>query len=89
MHALFCELSSNITLSCPDIYRIRELADRYGFIFVCDDTVAGFVNIDVLPYADVVVTSLMKRFYGASNVTSGRYVPFPSPNPYAYACNEN
>lgn len=85
VHVLVCELPSNVTLSCPDIHRIRELADRYGFIVVCDDTVAGFVNIDVLPYADVVVTSLTKGFSGTSNVTGGRYVPLPSQNPYTHA----
>lgn len=60
MHALFCELPSNVTLSCPDIHRIRELEDRYGFIVAHDETIAGCVNIDVLPYVDVVVTSLTK-----------------------------
>ncbi|OJJ81830.1 uncharacterized protein ASPGLDRAFT_49797 [Aspergillus glaucus CBS 516.65] len=78
VHVLFCELPSNVTLSCPDIHRIRELADRYGFIVVCDDTVAGFVNIDVLPYADVVVTSLTKGFSGSSNVTGGSIVINPN-----------
>lgn len=86
VHALFCELPSNVTLSCPHIHRIRELADQYGFIVVCDDTVAGFVNVDLLPYVDVVVTSLTKGFSGASNVTGGRYAPFPFLN--TKPCNE-
>jgi cystathionine gamma-synthase len=72
--ALFCEVPSNIKLPSPNVFRIQALAKRYGFIIVCDDTVAGYVNIDVLPYVDVSVSSLTKTFSGASNVTGGGYV---------------
>lgn len=78
VHALFCELPSNVTLACPDIHRIRKLADQYGFIVACDNTVAGFFNIDILPYVDVVMTSLTKGFSGASNVTGGSLVINPT-----------
>ncbi|KAL5003211.1 pyridoxal phosphate-dependent transferase [Aspergillus recurvatus] len=78
VHALFCELPSNILLSSPDLRRLRGLADRYGFIVVCDDTVAGFVNLDALPLVDVMVSSLTKTFSGASNVTGGSVILNPS-----------
>ena len=71
IHALFCELPSNITLASPNLRRIRALADQYGFVVACDDTVAGYVNIDALPYVDVMMSSLTKTFSGASNVTGG------------------
>ena len=74
IHTLFCELPSNIKLSSPNLHRIRALADQYGFIVACDDTVAGYVNIDALPYVDVMMSSLTKTFSGSSNVTGGRYV---------------
>jgi cystathionine gamma-synthase len=74
IHTLFCELPSNIKLSSPNLRRIRTLADQYGFIVACDDTVAGYVNIDALPYVDVMMSSLTKTFSGSSNVTGGRYV---------------
>ncbi|KAE8389071.1 pyridoxal phosphate-dependent transferase [Aspergillus alliaceus] len=81
--ALFCELPSNIKLSSPNIFRIQALAERYGFIIVCDDTVAGYVNIDVLPYVDVIVSSLTKTFSGASNVTGGGLVVNPGSRHYS------
>ncbi|THC92703.1 hypothetical protein EYZ11_007810 [Aspergillus tanneri] len=71
--ALFCELPSNIKLSSPNLHRIRALADKYGFIVACDDTVAGYANIDAIPYVDVMMSSLTKTFSGFSNVTGGRW----------------
>lgn len=78
VHVLFCELPSNILLSSINLLKIRALADKYGFIVACDDTVAGHVNLDALPYVDVMVTSLTKTFSGASNVTGGSLVINPS-----------
>ncbi|KAF7615853.1 hypothetical protein AFLA_009359 [Aspergillus flavus NRRL3357] len=77
IRALFCELPSNITLASPNLCRIRALADIYGFVVACDDTVAGYVNIDALPYVDVMMSSLTKTFSGASNVTGGCLVINP------------
>lgn len=70
--ALFCELPSNVLLSSPPLQRLRELADEYGFYIACDDTVAGFINLDPMPYVDVMLTSLTKIFSGASDATGGR-----------------
>ncbi|KAJ6182927.1 hypothetical protein N7485_001569 [Penicillium canescens] len=78
IHALFCELPSNILLSSVNLNKIRALADNYGFIVACDDTVAGYANLDALPYVDVMITSLTKTFSGASNVTGGSLVINPS-----------
>jgi cystathionine beta-lyase/cystathionine gamma-synthase len=70
--ALFCELPSNILLCSPNLPQIRTLADKYDFIVACDDTVAGFVNLDAISYVDIMVSSLTKTFSGTSNVTGGR-----------------
>ncbi|GAB1197104.1 hypothetical protein APSETT444_006390 [Aspergillus pseudonomiae] len=78
IRALFCELPSNITLASPNLHRIRALAYKYGFVVACDDTVAGYVNIDALPYVDVMMSSLTKTFSGASNVTGGGLVINPN-----------
>ncbi|KAL4798542.1 pyridoxal phosphate-dependent transferase [Aspergillus venezuelensis] len=78
VHALFCEFPSNILLSSPDLQKLRELADEHGFIIACDDTVAGFVNLDALPFVDVMVSSLTKTFSGKSNATGGSLVLNPS-----------
>ena len=71
--ALFTEFPSNPLLQSADLARIRGLADRYGFWVVVDETVGNFVNVHVLQYADVVVSSLTKVFSGDSNVMGGRW----------------
>jgi len=71
--ALFTEFPSNPLLRSANLPRLRELADRYDFLIVVDETIGNFVNVQVLPYADIVVSSLTKIFSGASNVMGGRY----------------
>ena len=70
--ALFCEFPGNPLLISPDLCRIRSLADRYDFAVVVDETIGNFINVNVLPYADVVVSSLTKVFTGECNVMGGR-----------------
>lgn len=70
--ALFCEFPGNPLLICPNLQRIRSLADKYNFAVVVDETIGNFINVNVLPYADVVVSSLTKIFSGESNVMGGR-----------------
>lgn len=69
--ALFCEFPGNPMLKCPDLKRIRELADKYDFGVVVDETIGNFINVHVLPYADIVVSSLTKIFSGECNVMGG------------------
>ncbi|KAH8592256.1 pyridoxal phosphate-dependent transferase [Bisporella sp. PMI_857] len=69
--ALFCEFPGNPSLKCPDLKRIRRLADTYDFAVVVDETIGNFINVHVLPYADVVVSSLTKIFSGECNVMGG------------------
>ncbi|KAL8798547.1 MAG: hypothetical protein Q9182_006580 [Xanthomendoza sp. 2 TL-2023] len=71
--ALFCEFPGNPLLQCPDLGRIRTLGDRYDFAVVVDETIGNFLNIHVMPHADVIVSSLTKVFSGDSNVMGGRY----------------
>ncbi|KOS17773.1 Cystathionine gamma-synthase [Escovopsis weberi] len=68
---LFCEFPGNPLLTCPDLQRIRRLADAYDFAVVVDETIGTFANINVLQYADIVVSSLTKIFSGDSNVMGG------------------
>lgn len=75
--ALFTEFPGNPLLKSPDLRRIRALADKYDFAVVVDETVGNFININVLPYADVVVSSLTKIFSGDSNVMGGSAVLNP------------
>lgn len=75
--ALFCEFPGNPMLKCPDLKRIRQLADTYDFAVVVDETIGNFINVHVLPYADVVVSSLTKIFSGECNVMGGSAILNP------------
>ncbi|EPS40310.1 hypothetical protein H072_5867 [Dactylellina haptotyla CBS 200.50] len=74
---LFCEFPSNPLLRTPDIRRLRSLANKHHFVIVVDETIGNFVNVDVLPYADILVSSLTKVFSGDSNVMGGSCVLNP------------
>ncbi|CAG8066209.1 unnamed protein product [Penicillium salamii] len=77
IQVLFCEIPSNPLLRTPDLRRIRDLADRYEFCVVCDETIGTYINVDILPYVDVAVTSLTKIFNGTGNVMGGSVVVNP------------
>ena len=80
--ALFCEFPGNPLLKTPDLVRIRQLADKYDFGVVVDETIGNFLNVHVLPHADVVVTSLTKIFSGDSNVMGGAAILNPKSRYY-------
>jgi cystathionine gamma-synthase len=81
---LFCEFPSNPLLTCVDLSKLRELADQHRFPIILDDTLAACVNLDILPVADAVVTSLTKFFSGTSDVMGGVLVINPDA-PFAQA----
>ena len=76
--SLFCEFPGNPLLRTPDLKRIRALADKYDFAVVIDETIGNFLNVHVLPYADVLVCSLTKIFSGDSNVMGGSMILNPN-----------
>ena len=71
---LITEFPSNPLLGSPNLERLRALAGKYGFLIIVDETIGNFVNVEVLPYADIVVSSLTKVFSGDANVMGGRSV---------------
>ena len=75
--ALFTEFPGNPLLNSPDLPRIRQLADKYDFAVVVDETVGNSINIDVLRHTDVAVSSLTKVFSGDSNVMGGSAIINP------------
>ncbi|KAJ3715031.1 pyridoxal phosphate-dependent transferase [Lentinula raphanica] len=81
--ALFTEFPSNPLLRSPDLPRLRALADKYDFLIVIDETVGNFINVEVLPFADIVVSSLTKVFSGSSNVMGGSLVLNPQRRHYS------
>ncbi|KAJ5608599.1 hypothetical protein N7537_005218 [Penicillium hordei] len=60
----------------PDLQRLRTLVDRYSFPIACDETIRSFINVDVLPYVDIVMTSLTKSFSGGSDIMAGSHREF-------------
>ncbi|KAJ7724180.1 pyridoxal phosphate-dependent transferase [Mycena maculata] len=76
--ALYTDFPGNPHLRSADIARLRELADRYNFPIIVDETVAGYLNTQMLPYCDVVVSSLTKLFSGLGNVLGGAMLLNPS-----------
>ncbi|CAO3599954.1 unnamed protein product [Absidia cylindrospora] len=85
--SLFCELPSNPLLKSPNIKRLRQLADTYGFFIVVDETIGNFSNVGVLEWADMVVSSLTKVFSGDSNVMGGSMVLNPNRRYYQALVN--
>ncbi|KAL7560910.1 hypothetical protein ACA910_008190 [Epithemia clementina (nom. ined.)] len=73
---LFTEVPSNPLLHCPDLVQLRELADEYDFVLAVDDTISGFVNVDLMDsgLADVVCTSLTKQVSGRGDAIAGSCV---------------
>ncbi|KPI34392.1 Cystathionine gamma-synthase [Cyphellophora attinorum] len=75
--SLFTEFPSNPLLHSSDLPRLRRLADEYDFAIAVDETVGNVININVLPYADIVMSSLTKVFSGDSNVMGGSAILNP------------
>jgi cystathionine gamma-synthase len=75
--ALFCEFPGNPLLKTPDLKRIKTMGEKYDFAVVVDETIGNFVNVHVLPYSDIVVSSLTKVFTGECNVMGGSAILNP------------
>ena len=69
--ALFTDVPGNPELRTADLPRLRALADLYHFPIIIDETVGHHLNVQVLPFADIVVGSLTKVFSGLANVLGG------------------
>lgn len=82
IQGFYCECPSNPLLKTPNLVKAKELAETYGFPIIIDETVGNFLNIDVLPYADILVSSLTKVFSGDSNVMGGSLVLNPNSRYY-------
>ena len=54
------EVPTNPLIQVPDLERLSKLCKKYGVVLVLDTSLWTWVNLDVLPYADVVVESLTK-----------------------------
>jgi len=69
--AVFCEFPGNPLLNSIDLPRLSSLLKKYQVPFILDDSINGFGNHTLLPYVDVLVSSLTKYFSGRGNVMGG------------------
>ncbi|WP_320664987.1 PLP-dependent transferase [Prochlorococcus sp. MIT 1223] len=69
--AVIVELPSNPMLQCIDLPAISKLAHENGALVVADDTIGSALNIDPLPYADLIFSSLTKSFAGRGDILAG------------------
>ncbi|CAK5264316.1 unnamed protein product [Mycena citricolor] len=81
--ALMTELPGNPHMQTADLERLRRLADKYNFPIVVDETITGHLNVQVLPYCDIVVASLSKIFSGLANVLAGALMLNPDSRFYS------
>lgn len=71
---IITEVPSNPLVQTPDIVSIKRLADKYNCIFIIDSTVGTSYNINVLPYADLIVESLTKYASGSADLMLGAII---------------
>lgn len=79
---IITEYPTNPLLHTGDIGKLSALCAKHGVVRIFDPSSAGVVNVDVLPYADVVVASLTKYSGNAGDVMSGVIAVNPS-SPFA------
>lgn len=71
---IYTEFPSNPLLCSPDLTRLVELSREHDCPLVVDDTLATFLNADLLPSCDALCSSLTKFFSGVGDVTAGSVV---------------
>lgn len=71
------ETPTNPLIQTADIPAIAAIAHRHGARVILDPTMASPFNIDVLPYADVVINSLTKFAAAEGDVIAGAAVVNP------------
>ncbi len=75
--AIILEVPSNPMLQCVDLKTISKLAHERNIPVIADDTIGSALNIDLLPYTDLIFTSLTKSFAGRGDILAGSLVISP------------
>lgn len=60
LSGVFVECPSNPLVQICDLPKVAAAVRQAGGVMIVDPTIASIYNVDVLPYADVLVTSLTK-----------------------------
>lgn len=84
---VFAELPNNPGLASPDLARLSALARAEGALRILDPSSAGLVNVDLMPHADILVSSLTKYAAHRGDVMAGLIAVRPS-SPDAAALRE-
>ncbi len=71
---LFTEFPGNPLLRCPDIEALGAAIRENGGLFVIDETIGSFTNVDSLRACDIAMTSLTKYVSGVGDVIAGSLV---------------
>ena len=80
--AIIVELPSNPMLQCIDLPLVSKVARERGIPLIADDTIGSGINIDPLPYVDIIFSSLTKSFAGRGDILAGSLV-ISSESPWA------
>jgi cystathionine gamma-synthase len=72
------EIPNNPQLETTDLPALRALCDRHGAKLLLDPSSVGLASVDVLPFADVVVSSLTKYAGSEGDVMAGVLAIDPS-----------
>ncbi|CAN8099395.1 unnamed protein product [Discula destructiva] len=81
---IFLEFPSNPIAVSPDLKSLCKITTKYAIPVFIDDTIGSFASIDMLPYADLLISSLTKSFSGYADVTGGSVVLNPLSPFYAH-----
>ncbi|MFZ9746135.1 MAG: PLP-dependent transferase [Opitutaceae bacterium] len=65
------EVPTNPLIQTPDLPALADLCRRHGVRLVADPSLASVFSLDVLPHADLVVTSLTKYAAGEGDLVAG------------------
>ena len=71
---VFTDLPGNPLLGTASLPHLSGLLRPRMIPLVVDDTVGTFYNVDAMPYADIVMSSLTKYFSGVSDVMGGSLI---------------
>lgn len=74
---IFTEFPSNPLLNSPDLNALSRIGRNHRIPLVVDDTISSWANVDLMPVADITVTSLTKYFAGRGDLMSGAAVLNP------------
>lgn len=75
---IIAELPNNPLLASPDLDLLRDLARAEGALTVLDPSSSGLVNVDLMPWADILVTSLTKYSGHRGDLMAGLLAVNPS-----------